>query len=75
VEGSFSLVNQYVQSTLVPAGGAVGVEFVVDAPGDYVLVDHSIFRVHKGALGVIHVEGQDEPDIFKSIEYSDELRK
>jgi hypothetical protein len=75
VEGSFSLVNQYVQSTLVPAGGAVGVEFVVDVPGDYVIVDHSIFRVHKGALGVLHVEGEDRPDIYKSIEYSDTLRK
>jgi nitrite reductase (NO-forming) len=75
VEGSFSLVNEYVQSTLVPAGGAVGVEFLVDVPGNYILVDHSIFRVHKGALGILQAKGQDKPDIFKSIQYSDELRQ
>lgn len=44
-------------------------------PGDYVIVDHSIFRMHKGALGIIHVEGEDRPDIYKSIEYSDTLRR
>lgn len=75
VEGSFSLVNQHVQSTLVPAGGVAGVEFLVDVAGDYMMVDHSIFRVHKGALGIIHVEGEDNPDIYKPMEYSDTLRK
>lgn len=49
VEGSFTLVNQYIQTTLVPAGGAVGMEFQIDVPGDYVIVDHAIFRIHKGA--------------------------
>src|SRR5690554_4106037 len=50
VEGG-SLVNENVQTTLVPAGGAAMVEFKVDVPGELVLVDHSIFRAfNKGAL-------------------------
>jgi nitrite reductase (NO-forming) len=67
VEGSFSLVNQYVQSTLVPAGGSVGVEMTMEVPGDYLIVDHSIFRIHKGALGAIHVEGPDNPEVYNPV--------
>jgi nitrite reductase (NO-forming) len=74
VEGSFDLVNHNVQTTLVPCGGAAGVEFKVEVPGDYIPVDHAIFRVHKGALGIVHVEGPENPDIYQSIEYSNELR-
>ena len=42
VEGLFDLRNQNLQSTVVPAGGAVGVEFRADVPGTYPPVDHSI---------------------------------
>jgi nitrite reductase (NO-forming) len=73
VEGSFDLTNRNVQSTLVPAGGSVGVEFAVEVPGDYTLVDHSLFRVHKGAIGSLHVEGEERPDIFRPIRFSEEL--
>lgn len=73
VEGSFSLVNQNVQTTLIPAGGAVGVEFKIDVPGDYVIVDHAIFRIHKGASGIIHAEGPDNPDLYQPIQSSEEL--
>ncbi|RKW13976.1 MAG: nitrite reductase, copper-containing, partial [Capnocytophaga sp.] len=38
VEGG-SLMNENVQTTLIPAGGAAIVEFKVDVPGSYVLVD------------------------------------
>ncbi len=55
-----------VQTTLVPAGGATMVEFDLEVPGDYFLVDHSIFRVAKGAFGVLHVEGEDNPEVFAS---------
>jgi nitrite reductase (NO-forming) len=73
VEGSFDTVNRNVQSTLIPAGGAIGVEFKVDYPGDYVLVDHSIYRIHKGAAGIVHVEGPADAAIFQSIKYSTQL--
>jgi plastocyanin len=53
-----------VQTTLVPAGGATVVEFQLDVPGDYKLVDHSLGRLLKGALGTLHVEGTQHPDVF-----------
>ncbi|MBX3125291.1 MAG: nitrite reductase, copper-containing [Polyangiaceae bacterium] len=60
-----SRYQENVQTTLVPAGGAVMVEFRVEVPGDYHLVDHSIFRTfHKGALGSLEVEGPENPAIF-----------
>ena len=73
VEGSFDLRNRNVQSTVVPAGGAVGVEFKVEVPGAYLLVDHSIFRTHKGAAGELVVAGAAVPEIFAPIK-SDDIR-
>ncbi len=55
---------QNVQTTLIPAGGAAIVEFKVEVPGTYLLVDHSIFRIDKGAVGMLKVEGTAQPDIF-----------
>ncbi len=59
-------VNRGVQTTLVPSAGATIVEFKVDVPGAYTLVDHSIFRVAKGAIGQLVVEGKENPKIFKA---------
>lgn len=42
-----------VQTVLVPAGGATVVEFTIDEPGHYILVDHSLSRMDKGASAVI----------------------
>jgi nitrite reductase (NO-forming) len=53
-----------LQTTLVPAGGAVMVEFKVDYPGNYVLVDHALARVDRGAWGVLHVTGEADPTIY-----------
>jgi nitrite reductase (NO-forming) len=53
-----------LQTTLVPAGGAVMVEFKVDFPGNYVLVDHALARVDRGAWGVLHVTGEADPSIY-----------
>ena len=54
-----------VQTTLVPAGGAAMVEFKVDVPGTFLLVDHAIFRAfNKGALGMLKVEGPGDPAIY-----------
>lgn len=55
---------QGLQTTLIPAGGAVMVEFKVDFPGNYVLVDHALARVDRGAWGVLHVTGEADPAIF-----------
>ncbi|MCK2160921.1 copper-containing nitrite reductase [Neisseria gonorrhoeae] len=64
VEGG-KLINENVQSTIVPADGSAIVEFKVDIPGSYTLVDHSIFRAfNKGALGQLKVEGAENPEIM-----------
>lgn len=57
-----------VQTTNIPAGGATIVEFKVDYPGHYVLVDHALMRTDKGAWGVIEVVGEKDPGIFEKIE-------
>jgi len=55
-----------IQTTLVPAGGATVVEFDVEVPGTYTLVDHAIFRLEKGAVGFLQVEGEPRHDIYVS---------
>lgn len=58
-----------VQTTLVPAGGAAMVEFMVDVPGTYILVDHSLFRAfNKGALGMLKVDGDANSIIYSGKE-------
>jgi nitrite reductase (NO-forming) len=64
VEGG-NLLNENVQTTLIPAGGAAIVEFRIEAPGEYILVDHSIFRAfNKGALAQIKAEGDKNERVF-----------
>ena len=54
-----------VQTTMVPAGGATAVEFTIDVPGTYLLVDHAIARtLHKGAVGTIVAEGSEDAEVF-----------
>ena len=57
-----------VQTTLVPAAGSSVVEFTVEVPGTYISVDHSIFRIAKGALGLLKVKGKKNPDIYKGLQ-------
>ena len=64
IEGG-DLVNENVQTTTIPAGGAAIVEFKVDTPSELVLVDHAIFRAfNKGALGILEVEGPENTKVF-----------
>jgi nitrite reductase (NO-forming) len=57
--------QENVQTTLIPAGGAVTVEFNTEVPGNYVLVDHSIFRAfNKGAVAILEVSGEQRPEIY-----------
>ncbi len=64
VEGG-DLINENVQTTLIPAGGSAIVEFKVDVPGTFILVDHSIFRAfNKGALGMLKVEGEEDAKVY-----------
>ncbi len=64
IEGG-DAINKNVQTTLIPAGGSAIVEFKVDVPGTFILVDHSIFRAfNKGALGMLKVEGAENAKIY-----------
>lgn len=53
-----------IQTVMVPAGGAVITEFKVDVPGNYTLVDHALARAERGLVGILHVEGQPNTEIF-----------
>ncbi len=56
-----------LQSTMIPAGAAAVVEFKVDYPGKYVLVDHALARVDRGAWGLLNVSGNADPGIFDGV--------
>ncbi len=67
-EGSLTTPpSENVQTTLVPAAGSSMVEFKVEVPGTYISVDHSIFRIAKGAVGLLKVEGPENPEIYKGL--------
>jgi nitrite reductase (NO-forming) len=53
-----------VQTTLIPAGGAAMVEFQLQVPGRFILVDHALSRMERGLAGYLVVEGEANPTIF-----------
>ena len=53
-----------IQTITVPAGGAAIVEFKLDVPGNYILVDHALSRAERGLVGILQVEGPPNPEIF-----------
>lgn len=57
-------VNTNVQTTFVPAGGATIVEFKLDVPGTYLLVDHSLGRLDKGGVAQLKVTGPEDHTIY-----------
>ena len=60
-----SIAQHDVQTTLVPAGGSSVVEFRLDTPGNFILVDHSLFRAfNKGAIGILSVPGEENEAVF-----------
>lgn len=59
----------HVQTTTVAPGGATFVEFTVDVPGDYVLVDHALGRaLGKGAVAILEVDGPENPEVFRTVD-------
>lgn len=53
-----------IQTTLVPPGGATVVEFELEVPGTYLLVDHALSRMQRGLVGNLIAEGPENPEIF-----------
>ncbi len=67
--------QENVQTTVVPPGGSAIVEFTVDVPGNYPIVDHAIFRTfNKGALGILKVEGAENKAIYSGAEATKEFK-
>lgn len=57
-----------VQTVLVPPGGATVVDLTFEVPGSYIMVDHALSRVDRGAAGIIEVTGEQNPDVFRGDE-------
>ncbi|MFN8488687.1 MAG: copper-containing nitrite reductase [Caldilineaceae bacterium] len=53
-----------VQTTLVPPGGATMVEFKLEVPGRYILVDHALSRMERGLMGFLFADGAANPTVF-----------
>lgn len=68
-EGGTTPTQHNVQTTMIPAGGSAIVEFKVDVPGTFILVDHSLFRAfNKGALGMLKVDGPENLIVYSGKE-------
>ena len=65
--GEDSAIYKNVQTTAVLPGGASIVEFTVDTPGKFILVDHALARMNKGAWAILDVSGDQQKDIFSSV--------
>lgn len=55
-----------VQTTMVPAAGSTMVEMKLRVPAKFILVDHSLTRLQKGAVAILQAEGKDRPDLFRA---------
>lgn len=68
-EGGILPNQRQVQTTAVPAGGSTTVEFTLDVPGTFILVDHSLFRAfNKGALGMLKASGPENLLVYSGKE-------
>ncbi len=54
-----------VQTVSVPPGGATMVEFELQVPGRYILVDHALSRLERGLAGFLMVDGPEDPTVFQ----------
>ncbi len=68
-EGGTAVRQENVQTTLIPAGGSAIVEFKLEVPGTYILVDHSLLRTfNKGSLAMLKVDGPDNKLVYSGKE-------
>jgi nitrite reductase (NO-forming) len=65
-EGSLTAIKTNVQTTLVAPGGATIVDFKVNYPGNYLLVDHALSRVGKGLVASLDVAGPADDTVYKA---------
>ncbi len=66
-KGTFDAPMRNVQTTAVLPGGATVVEFTIEVPGTYLLVDHALGRALKGGAGQLVASGPETPAIFREL--------
>lgn len=72
--GSLTSENIHdVQTVTVAPGGAVAVDFALEVPGNYILVDHALSRVERGLAGVLQVTGPENQDIYHALDGESDL--
>src|SRR5579871_116781 len=72
-EGNTSAPTHNVQTTMIPAGGAAIVEFKINVPGTFLIVDHSLERAfNRGALAQIKATGPENKLVYSG-KISDEI--
>ncbi|MBZ5643488.1 MAG: nitrite reductase, copper-containing [Acidobacteriia bacterium] len=65
VGGNTSLIESNVQTTSIAPGGSSIVDFTVNVPGTFVLVDHALSRAfNRGALAQLKVSGDEDKSIY-----------
>ena len=62
-----SAPHKNVQTTIVPAGGSTIVDFALQVPGTFVLVDHALARLDRGLYGNLKVTGPENKSIFDGV--------
>ena len=72
-EGNTTAPTHAVQTTTIPAGGAAIVEFKINVPGTYLLVDHALERAfNRGALAQLKATGPENKLVYSG-KISDEV--
>ncbi|MFQ5944702.1 MAG: multicopper oxidase domain-containing protein [Anaerolineae bacterium] len=56
------LANQ--ETWYVPPGAMAAFEFELDVPGNYVVADHALYRMSKGAMGLLVVGGHHDESLY-----------
>ena len=54
-----------MQTITVPPGGAAAVDLKLEVPGKFILVDHALSRAERGLVGILEVEGPENPEVFQ----------
>ena len=63
-KGSDDTFTANNEAWYVSPGSVSAFEMHLDLPGEYVLVDHALYRTQKGALGLMHVTGEWDTEIY-----------
>ncbi len=67
-EGSLKSEMTSIQTTLIPAGGAAAVELKLENSGNFIILDHAISRIDRGAYGTLEVSGNQNSNLLKKIQ-------